>query len=137
MFVNCNMILGPVASEHSGSILISKETNNAEAVTACQQLNENLLSTTGAHFKSDFTSLLNYLALESHSPLQLFRVASTSSHSCSAIGLGGVILPVSCDAHLPTLCSQQAPYKPNVATDLSTQFQVQVQSKKLTVLGYV
>ncbi|KAF8890281.1 Alpha/Beta hydrolase protein [Gymnopilus junonius] len=130
-----NDLYWPSAAEHNGTILISKPLTNTQAVASCKQLNELLLPTEGVHFSSDIKSLMNFLALKTTSPLQKFWVASSPAHRCAAVSLAGGIQSVSCESELSAFCSQSAPYTRNIATDPSTQFQVQVQSKKLTVTG--
>ncbi|PPR03313.1 hypothetical protein CVT26_007787 [Gymnopilus dilepis] len=125
----------PLASQHNGTILVSKPTTNVQAVAACKQLNEVLLPTEGIHFSSDINSLMSYLAFRNGSPQQKFWVASRQTHLCSAISLKGGIQSVGCDSLLPAFCSQSAPFRPNTNIDPNPNFHVQVQSKKLSVLG--
>ncbi|TFK32362.1 Alpha/Beta hydrolase protein [Crucibulum laeve] len=123
------------APDHDGTILISKAGTNTQALASCKQLNEGLLPTNGTFFRSDIDSLLAYINLQTKTPEQRFWVTSASSSKCSAISLHGGIQTVNCRTVLPALCSQSAPYRPNTATDMNPQFQVEVKSKKLTVLG--
>ncbi|KAF8999155.1 Alpha/Beta hydrolase protein [Cyathus striatus] len=134
-FLFQNDLNWPLAPQHDGSVMINKPGTNAQALTSCKQLSETLLLTNGTFFKSDMKSLLSFLALETFDPLQQFWVSSSSSKSCSAISLLGGVQRVNCNLRLPALCSQSAPFRPNTQTDLSPQFQLQVQSKKLTLLG--
>ncbi|KIJ63492.1 hypothetical protein HYDPIDRAFT_175891 [Hydnomerulius pinastri MD-312] len=124
----------PTAPDHNGTILISKPSTNAEALASCGQLYETLLPTNGTYFESDITDLLRYLAFETFEPYQQYWVESLSSTECSAISLEGVAT-VSCTEQLPAFCSQSAPYRPNTDTDMSTQYQLEVPSGNITVLG--
>ncbi|PPQ96892.1 hypothetical protein CVT26_005872 [Gymnopilus dilepis] len=132
-----NDLYWPSAAEHNGTILINKPLTNSEALASCAQLNEGLLPTHGPHFASDIKSLTSFLALKTTAPLQKFWVASEAktAHQCTAVSLLGGVQSVSCESRLPAFCSQSAPYTRNVATDPSTQFHVQVQSKNLKIIG--
>ncbi|KAH7929551.1 alpha/beta-hydrolase [Leucogyrophana mollusca] len=124
----------PAAQDHNGTILLSKPSMNTEALASCGQLYETLLPTNGTYFQSDITDLLRYLAFEGAAPSQQYWVDSSSATECQAISSEG-IQTVNCDEQLPAFCSQSAPYRPNTDTDMSTQYQVQVSSGNLTVLG--
>ncbi|KAF9003261.1 Alpha/Beta hydrolase protein [Cyathus striatus] len=134
-FLFQNDLNWPTAAEHAGTVLINSPSNKAQALKSCGQLSESLLRTNGTFFHSDMRSLLSYLSLETFQPQQQFWLDSGLSSKCSAISLLGGIETVNCNARLPAFCSQAAPFRPNTQTDLSPQFQVQVKSKKLTVLG--
>ncbi|KAF8148877.1 cholinesterase [Crassisporium funariophilum] len=141
-FLFQNDLNWPTAAEHNATILVDSPGTNAQAIKSCKVFNENLLTTGGVHFQSDITSLMRYLAFSTSSiPGQRYWVSpdATSSLStpsaCKAISLQDGIQPVSCDTQLPTFCSQSAPYRQNTETDSSAQFQVQVQTKKLNIIG--
>ena len=124
---------GPTAQDHNGTIVINMPSTNAQAVASCGQLYETLLPTNGTYFESDMNNLLRYLALDTFCPSQMYWVQSSSAE-CFAISLDG-IQTVSCSESLPAFCSQSAPYRPNNRTDMSAQYQVEVSSGNITVLG--
>jgi len=129
--------IGPTATEHNGTILIDKPGSHADAIAACKVLNEGLLSTSGAHFQSDIKNLMSYLSLQSRFNKQKFWVASgkDAQNACTVVSLQSGLQSVPCNSQFPVFCSQSAPYRRNVETDQNPAFQVQVQSKKLTVVG--
>jgi hypothetical protein len=79
------------------------------------------------------SDLIRYLALDMFYPSQMYWVQSLSVE-CSAISLDG-IQTVGCSESLPAFCSQTAPYRPNTETDMSAQYEVEVSSGNITVLG--
>ena len=118
--------------------MITKSGTNKEASGSCNVLNESLLPTEGIHFTSDIKLLMSYLALKDKKfAKQKFWVESSPARPCSAISLDHGIQSVSCNTRLPAFCSQSAPFRPNTNVDPNPNFHVQVQSKKLTVIGYV
>ncbi|KAF9034290.1 Alpha/Beta hydrolase protein [Panaeolus papilionaceus] len=137
---------------HPSSILISDAVTNAQALSACQKLNENLLTPSGQFFNDDITNLLKYQALINNGENKQFWIGSSSSSSssgsgkskkakraakptkCSAISVHGT-QSVSCNTKLQALCAQSAPYRRNTATDLSEAFQVQIESNGVTFMG--
>ncbi|PPR02327.1 hypothetical protein CVT24_011668 [Panaeolus cyanescens] len=126
------------ASLHTSTIHISSPLNNEQANKACNELNEDLLTTDGPFFKSDAQSLLDYLAFSTSGPptKQYWVASSSNSHGrCSAISAKGGIQILPCGTKLEVLCAQSAPYRRNTATDLNERFQVQVQSGGVKFTG--
>ncbi|KAF6751189.1 Carboxylesterase family-domain-containing protein [Ephemerocybe angulata] len=128
------------ASDHSGLILLDTHSTHSDAVKACGELNETLLSTAGPHFKADIKSLLAYHATQTGSTEpQRFWVHSADNNECKAVSLtltgSAVVAKADCKTPLRPLCSQSAPYKRNTVTDLNSNFHVQVNSKKLSITG--
>ncbi|PPQ86200.1 hypothetical protein CVT25_006905 [Psilocybe cyanescens] len=142
-FLFQNDLNWPTQADHNGTILISKSETHADALAACQVLNEALLTTEGVHFAEDMKSLLGYIAFQhsefsSDSKFWVAASPATASRGCAAISLVGAqarVEAVGCDQRLPALCTQSAPHKRNIETDLSPQFQVKVKSKGLSVIG--
>ncbi|KAF9548378.1 alpha/beta-hydrolase [Agrocybe pediades] len=126
----------PHAPEHNGTIMISKAVTNKDAIASCGVLNESLLPTEGLHFASDIKLTMQYLALKDKKlAKQKFWVEASPARPCSAISLDHGIQSVSCNSKLPAFCSQSAPFRSNTNVDPNPNFHVQVQSKKLTVIG--
>jgi len=99
-----------------------------------------LLSTASKSFQPDLKAITGYLAFDKQfSAGQPFWIASGNKTSqgllCTAYSLPLGVHQLPCKLQLPTFCSQSAPYKRSGETDLSTAYQVQVKSKKLTVVG--
>ena len=125
--------VGPTASVHQSTILLSARSNS-EAVAACAQLGEGLLQTNGTYFKSDIEKIITYRELLGNPILGQYWVASSKPKVCEAVSnLGVISLP--CNTKLPAFCSNSAPNKPGGQTDLSSQYQVQVNSGKFQVQG--
>lgn len=133
-------LTGHTTANHTSTIVISSQTHD-EAVSACSQLSEGLLSTNGEFFTSDIKSLMQFIELEDEVSATLsFWVnapsTSSSTKGCTTISLQG-ISQENCDEHLPAFCSNSAPNRISNDTDLSPQFQVQVTSGDLTFTGYI
>lgn len=128
---------GTTAADHKGAILVGSTGSKADAVAACRELNETLLTTEGPYFQSDMNSLLGYLSLNSRYNKQKFWVESTDDAPCSVLSFHNSLQSVPCNSQFPALCSQSAPYRSSGNVDPNPAFQVQVQSKKLTVIGCV
>ncbi|KAF9555615.1 alpha/beta-hydrolase [Agrocybe pediades] len=137
VFLFQNDLNWPTAAEHNGTILIDKTGSHSDAVAACKVLNEDLLPTDGVHFQSDIKNLMSYLALQTRFKNQKFWVSSgeDAQKACTVVSLNSGLQSVPCDSQFPVFCSQSAPYRRNVETDQNPAFQVQVKSKKLTVVG--
>lgn len=128
-------ILGPTASAHESTILLKPQTHS-QALAACSRLSEGLLQTNGTYFESDIKNLIQYREYLGTSLLENYWVASSSSETCQAVSVLGVHT-VSCDEIFPAFCSNSAPNRISGQTDLSPQYQVQVNTGKLQVQGSV
>ncbi|KAJ7111819.1 cholinesterase [Mycena epipterygia] len=124
-------------AEHTSSILVSARSHS-DALSACAKLNEDLAPTNGTFFDSDIATILDYVALETGtSRTQKYWVGgSTSAHSelCPAVSASG-LSTAACAENFPALCANSAPNKVSGQTDLSSTWQVQVESGRLSITG--
>ncbi|KAG6919773.1 hypothetical protein DXG01_001612 [Tephrocybe rancida] len=136
-FLFQNDLNWPTAADHNGTILIDKSGTHADAIDVCKVIHESLLHTDGMFFDSDMKSLLSYLSLNSQYNKSKFWVNSDakSKTGCTVISHQNGLQSVPCNGHYPVFCSQSAPYRRNNDIDPNPDFQVQVSSKKLTVIG--
>lgn len=127
---------GPVAQDHNGTIFLDTPMHHANAIDACQKLNEGLLATSGLYFTSDTSKLAKYLQYDRKiSSDQRIWVAGKHDADCKAYSLDKGVKSADCTLRLPTFCAQSAPHRNYLNTDPNPAFNVQVQSGQTTFIG--
>ncbi|KAF9526695.1 cholinesterase [Crepidotus variabilis] len=136
-FLYQNNLYWPDAQDHNSTILLDTASSHPEALTACAKLKEGLLSTSGKYFDSDLSSLVQYLEYNKQAfPKQKFWVASQNSSDCQTYSLESGLETAACNSRFATFCAQSAPYRPNTDTDHNPDYGVQIQSGKVTFVGF-
>lgn len=111
----------------------------ALAVKRCAALSEKLWSPSTSQFAAGLNTSLSYVAyMEDNKGRNLYWVdsSSTSSSKCNAIDTHGRPTTARCDTVLPGLCTQSAPNSQAGEADISSKYQITVQSGHQNVTGF-
>jgi hypothetical protein len=125
--------LGNSSTRQDATIVLSASQPYEGALAGCNALQETLWTPSNGT-NIDFLPYLDFDKTTNNTGLHW--IGSQSTSECRAMTTLGKIQAVTCETHLPALCSQSASLSSPASTDAGPRWQASIKTGNATIVGY-